>query len=246
MFFYQFFFIFYLAAMKCKTPWYGPFKRGLRFLSCHNPKKALMEFEKAVRCCPVNDPKNLGKILYYMGFALERLGQGPLAVKSWINARRLVKEKVYVKLIIRWVNSYGMKRQPTALADDYLAFRLIQVKKYMDYRRISHFVSLPEQDMVYTLIDDAWKLLNRSGILMPLTAEQKLVIFKRAQVDFPLLRPVLQCGFVPEPVAVDFSQGPAYAKKILPQSNCPCHSGLNYQVCCGRIQSPLETVFVSE
>lgn len=233
--------------MKYKRSWNGAYKRGLYYLSRHKTQKALMEFEEAARCCPVSSAKNLAKILYYMGIALDRLGQGSLAVKSWINARRLVKRKSHTKRILRWVNGYGMRCRSSSESDDYYAFRIIQIKNYFDQRHVSYFASDPEEDMVCALIDDAWKLLRRSGILRPLSVEEKLGMFKRARIDFPLVKIESLSSGPNKIITADFRSGAAFAKRVRPDSPCPCRSGLAFRMCCGRIEAsdPLSCVVMT-
>ncbi|QQO09289.1 tetratricopeptide repeat protein [Breznakiella homolactica] len=216
--------------------WIAPFRRGLRQLSRHNPKKALREFEQAMALCPASEKRELARILFFTGICLERLGQESLALKSWLNARRLIKTKRYSRFLFRFINGYGMRRSGDCRQDDYQAFRSIQARRYLERRGIARFASTPEWDMVRALIDDAWQLLCRSGILKTLNISEKLAIFKRAKLDFPYIHPGQGMESYREPLAVNFRTGAAQPKLIEGGDLCPCGSGLSYQQCCGRIQ----------
>lgn len=220
--------------------WSLEFRRGLRNLSRHNPQKAIQDFQKAVAQCPVNKRRELGRILYFMGFALHRLGQGSLAVKSWVNARKLIRHGPTQWEFGRWVNEYGMRRCEKPEADDYFAFQSIQVSRYLSKKPLGRFGSRAERDVVYELISDAWKILRGSSLIVSKTIAEKLVIFKRARLDFPYLYVEDALEDPREPLFGDFRRGRFTKARLEADVPCSCGSGLPWRLCCGRLSSSVE------
>ncbi len=220
--------------------WSLEFRQGLRNLSRHNPQKAIQNFQKAIAQCPVNQRQELGRMLYFMGFALHRLGQGSLAVKSWVNARKLIRHGPILWEFDRWVNEYGMRRCQEPEADDYFAFQSIQVSRYLSKKKRGRFGSRAERDVVYELIADAWKTIRCSGLLTTMTTAEKLAIFKRARVDFPYLYVEDALDEGREPLYGNFRRGRVTKARLGPDDPCSCGSGLPWRLCCGRLSSCVE------
>ncbi len=220
--------------------WTIPFNRGIRLLSRHKPAAAVRDFRAALDACSTADRKNLARVLYYMGVALERSGSRSLAVKSWVNARRLVREGPIVKAFGRWVNEYGMHRCASSGADDYNAFKSVQVGRYLGRRGSGKFGSPAERDVVYGVITDAWKVLAGSGLLRCLSTTDKMAIFRRAQLDFPYLYPEDTGTEACEPIVGNFRPSPGKSLRISADDPCSCGSGLPRRMCCGRLYSCVE------
>lgn len=220
--------------------WITAFNRGQRKLSKHDPQGALLEFRKAAACCPVSQRSDLARILLYLGISLERLGKGSLAVKAWVNARKLVKSGTVRYVCERWVNGYGMRRCMDARNDDYLAFKSIQVARYLSKRASGRFGSNAERDVVYDIIKDAWKLLSESGILNAMGLSEKLGVFRQARLDFPYLYAEDAMDMDCEILRGNFRPGNKKVLRIRSDDLCPCGSGLPSRMCCGRLYSCTE------
>jgi hypothetical protein len=81
--------------------------------------------------------------------------------------------------------------------------------------------------MIYDIIRGAWEGLQASGRLEGCTEEEKYEIFQKTKIDFPLF----YFSRLNDPVVrVNFSEGRRYK----PGDPCPCGSGLQYSLCCGR------------
>ncbi|MDL2229861.1 SEC-C domain-containing protein [Treponema sp. OttesenSCG-928-L16] len=212
----------------------------MRHLSKHRPYEAVREFKRAVDACPVREKNDLARILYFNGLALERIGQKSLAVKSWINARRLVRRKFYKQTLARWINDYGMRKRNTREADDYYAFKAIQIARYLQNRGISVFSSCEEKEVVLILINEAWAKLAGAKILRPMSNKGKTDIFKRTRIDFPYLHPEDAFRQEAKIIPVSFRNGPHSARRIKAGGPCFCGSGLKYEICCGRVKTPEE------
>ncbi|MEW6564020.1 MAG: SEC-C domain-containing protein [Spirochaetota bacterium] len=221
--------------------WYGPFSRGRKALAKHKTTVAIREFRLALQYCPVTAYKEMAHILFNLGIALDRSGQAGLAAKSWVNARKLVRSGPLAELSSRWINSYGMRKSGNPQLDDYRAFQSLQVYRYLSKRGSGKFCSDAERDVVYAVIDDAWKLISKSRILYSLSCSEKIALFKKAKLDFPYLyaEDVLQDDC--EPIMGNFRRKNSGASPRLSGDDpCPCGSGLPYRQCCGRIYSCVE------
>jgi len=195
------------------------------------------DFNVALKTCSVEDPKNLARVLYYLGLALEHSGRRSLAVKSWVNARRLVREGAIVKVYVRWVNDYGMRRCSTPAADDYNAFKSVQTGRYLSLRGAGKFGSDAERDVVYGVVTDAFKVLAKSGILNGRSATDKMELFRRARLDFPRLYRETDYEQECEPIVGNFRPGAGQTLRIRADDPCACGSGLPRRMCCGRLYS---------
>ncbi len=223
------------------NPWSLAFRRGLRYLSRHEPRSAVASLQSAVDLCPLKDKHTLARILLYLGIALERSGQSALAVKSLVNARRLSRAGVVLKVYQRWVNEYGMRRCSCSEGDDYAAFKSIQVGRYLSKRGNGRFGSRAERDVVYELIRDAWKTIWASKVLLSLRVSEKMAIYRRARIYFPYLYVEDALDSPKEPLRGNFSyttQGRRTGSPRLGDDDpCFCRSGLPLRKCCGRVSS---------
>lgn len=223
-----------------KRIWIAAYHRGLRHLSHHNPQEALKEFRKALEGCSVSDAPATSQVLYYLGLAVLRSGYPGLAAKSWVNGRKMLRRGRLAKACGRWVNGYGMYRRSNSVEDDFYAFRSIQIARYLASRGAGRFGSQAERDVVYELILDAWKVLEKSTLLTSLGPSEKLALFKRARVDLPFMYIEDALAGTYEALVVDFRSGKRLARRIKEDDRCPCGSGLPRRMCCGRITSCTE------
>jgi hypothetical protein len=221
--------------------WYGPFRRGCKALAKHKTTIAIKEFRYALEYCPVTASKEMARILFYLGLALDRSGQSGLAAKSWVNARKLVRSGPFSELYTRWINEYGMRKSGNPQLDDYRAFQSVQVFRYLSKRGTGRFCSEAERDVVYAVIDDAWKLIAKSRVLYSLSCSQKIALFKKAKLDFPYLYAEDLLQDECEPIVGNFKRkSPGSSPRLREDDPCPCGSGLPYRQCCGRLYSCVE------
>ncbi|MFA6507151.1 MAG: SEC-C domain-containing protein [Treponemataceae bacterium] len=225
--------------------WAISYSRGLRKLSKHCPQSAVAELREAAAACPARARKDLSRILYYLGLALERSGQPSLAVKSWASARRLERGGAIGRVFARWVNEYGMRRMQSRDLDDYCAFKAAQVARYLSKRGLGRFGSKAERDAVIDLITDSWRVLQKSGFLRGLTASRKMELFHRARVQLPFLYLEDALETPSRAITGDFRHGSAVSVRVKPDDRCPCGSGLPFRRCCGRQASCLELEYGS-
>lgn len=226
-------------AVTMKT-WFNNYRRGLRLLSEHNPSRAIYEFRLAADACPATQRRELAHILYFFGLALERTGRSSMAARSWISARRLERKGHIGRTCDRWINDYGMRRRSSVEADDFYAFRSIQVSHYLCKRGSGRFGSRAEHDVVYELITDAFKRLWKTDILTSMKPSDKLALFRRARVDLPFLYVEDALDRFDEPIQVDFRKASIGRANVSPDSDCQCGSGTPNRKCCGRISSCFE------
>ncbi len=204
-------------------------RKGLRELSRHNPSRALAFIRQAVEQIPPSCEQELSKALYWLSIALLRLDQRDLAVKSLANAQKLRHQSFARKFYVRHVNQYGMIKRPTAELDDLYAFTSIQLSSYL-IKRLSHrFGSEVEHSTVLKLILEAWKQLSKSEEFSSLECGEKLLLFKKIKIDFPIF------GAYSTTLRFRDRQDMAYSRNSV--SACSCGSGLSYTQCCGRVRS---------
>ncbi len=220
--------------------WSMHYARGRRFLSRHEPREAVGEFRLAAEDCPASSRRDLARILYYLGLALERTGRGDLAVMSWVSARKLVRSGAVERAYGRWVNEYGMRRRPSREADDFAAFKSIQTARYLSKRGERRFASRAERDAVSDLIEDAWRSLRARLNLQGLTCGRKLELFRQAAVDLPFLcvEDAMEIPF--DPIVGNFRSARLGRGRVMGDDRCPCGSGLPFRACCGRLHSCVE------
>jgi hypothetical protein len=207
--------------------WTNDFHRGIRSLSGHDPASAVLFLSRAVQKCPVTRPDELTKYLYYLGIALQRIGYGNTAIRSWVTSQRMKKRKHTRALLDRFCNYYGMAKQDCQDQDDWQAFYSIQLMRYLRGFAKRTLSDRAERSMIYDIVREAWKELRQSGALEGRTPEEKYEIFHNTKIDFPLF----YYGRLQDPVVrVNFSEGRRYRAG----DPCPCGSGLQYSCCCGR------------
>src|SRR5512136_371569 len=102
--------------------WHSDFHRGVTAMSRHDPGRAVGHFARALRDCPVARPRELSRLLYYLGMALRRLGFPNSAVRSWLAAQRAHRGRQTRELLARFANDYGMARQRSLDLDDWQAY----------------------------------------------------------------------------------------------------------------------------
>ena len=208
--------------------WYHEYVRGKMFLSRHDPEDALKRFEVALALCPVEKTKELARIMFYLGVALNRLGMSSCALKSWSAAHRLDRQSNSGKFLLRFANSYGMARQETQELDDWKAFYSVQLARYLSMKKSKKLGTEAEKDMIWELILEAWREIRNSMDLSTMTTEGKLKLFRAYEIVFPVLT-------IPEngdyqTIAVDFAK----QRRVGLDDQCFCGSGLPYKLCCGR------------
>ena len=207
--------------------WTVDFHRGIRYLSGHDPVRAIESLSRAVQKCPVYRSEQLTKALYYLGVALKRVGYSNSAIRSWVTSQKMKKSRHTRALLDRFCNDYGMAKRDCQAEDDWQAFYSIQLMRYLkgfEKRTLSDRV---ERSMILDIIREAWSRLQASGVLQGCTSEEKYEIFQNTKIDFPLF----YYGSLRDPVVqINFSEG----RKLRPGDPCPCGSGLPFRCCCGR------------
>ena len=210
--------------MEC---WQSDFRRGVIAMSRHDPGGAVGHFSRALRDCPVARPRELSRLLYYLGMALRRLGFPNSAVRSWLAAQRARRGKQTRELLARFANEYGMARQRSLDLDDWQAYYALQVKRYLRGFGKRAFSSPEERCVLADIIRDSWLALRGTGALEGRSSAEKSVVFQSTHIDFPLFYQ----GRVKDPVLqVDFRRG----ERVCADSPCFCGSGLPFLSCCGR------------
>jgi hypothetical protein len=207
--------------------WTVDYRRGMRYLSGHDPAGAILFFSRAVQNCPVNRSDELTKALYYLGIALRRAGFGNSAIRSWVTSHKMKRSKHIRALLDRFCNSYGMAKQDCEAQDDWQAFYSIQLTRYLRGFKKRTLSDRSERSMISDIIREAWEQLQSSGELEGCSAEEKYEIFQKTKIDFPLF----YYSRLRDPVVqVNFSAG----RRIKPGDPCLCGSGLLFGCCCGR------------
>jgi hypothetical protein len=192
------------------------------------PADALRSLRESVKLTPPGKRSELERRLYWLSIALLKLGSAGLALKSLASAQKLRPKGQARRLYQRYANGYGMERRGSALADDYHAFRAVQLSRYLNSHRKTQFDSRAEAEMAEGIVIGAFKALIAQPGYETMGIGLKLKLFKEARVDFPLTRAAPR----EEALAVDFRRG----RCLEPEDRCSCGSGLSYAMCCGRIE----------
>ena len=208
--------------------WHIAYCRGKTSLAKHNPEKALKSFEAALATCPVDKPKELARILYYLGIALNRLGMSSCALKSWSSSHRLDQQGYAGKFLRKFSNGYGMAKQRTAELDDWKAFYAVQLVRYLTLKKSGKLGTDAERDMIWELILEEWRALRNSIDMAAMSSEEKLSLFRAYKIVFPFFSLPEDQG--EQPIPVDFAR----QKRVSLDDQCFCGSGLPYRLCCGR------------
>lgn len=217
--------------------WVQELRLGKRELALHRPATALKAFESALNLCPVERPRELATIFYYLAFTLMRLQRPNGAVRSLRAAMRLRKGSCHsAKMARRFGNDYGMARQRTPELDDWQAFYSIHLQRYLRSKHSQRIVTDAEGDMIRDLIHDYWNRLKELRLLVGKSAQEKLEVFRSVRVIFPFyVAPGAQETNV---ITVDFHK----KSRLDAQDRCPCGSGMAYMKCCGRTRGADELV----
>jgi hypothetical protein len=208
--------------------WRSDFHKGRVLLSRHDTGRALKIFSRAFKLCPACDHGASSNILFYMGLSLKRLGCYSSALRLWISAQRIKKQKRVRKMIERYANGYGMLRQNSATADDRNAFFSVQLGRYLGKKCRSRFDTPAERDVVLELIHDYWKRIENMSILKDRSVEAKRDIFHKVKIPFPYL--VMPKCLGDSILNVNFN----IETKKNDVTRCFCGSGLPFSMCCGR------------
>jgi hypothetical protein len=212
----------------CRDRYY---RRGLRALAGHRPDLALRSFRAAVDACPARSAGELSSYLYWLAVALLRLDRPELALKSLASAQKLRPKGHARAVYLRRTNEYGMCKRATPELDDFYAFYSIQAGRYLARKPSGRFDSNGEKDEITRLIGDAWQTLSRSGALCGLKAANKLSLFMKKSVSYPLF--ALDSAPSGTVIGADFRRG----RRCKGDDRCSCGSGLSYSRCCGRIDT---------
>jgi hypothetical protein len=118
-----------------------------------------------------------------------------------------------------------MARRDFIDTDDWRAFYLIHLNRYLKMKA-SHCLEMrAEADMIRDLIYDAWVALKTSVCLEEMGFEEKMLAFQGAEITFPLFQRFE--GLCPEGAAA--APGSAVC-----DCACPCGSGQPFMACCGQ------------
>ncbi|HUZ17793.1 MAG TPA: SEC-C domain-containing protein, partial [Spirochaetia bacterium] len=203
--------------------------RGKRELARHNPDTALRFFESALNECPIENRGDLSLILFYLGITLAKLGRKNGAVRSFSSSAKLMKRSSYSRAMLRrYANDYGMAKQLSEEQDDWNAFFSIQLRRYLTSKRTQRILSPAERDMIHDLIAEHWRHLRVSGLLVGKRSCEKLDVFRKVHIVFPLY--VVPDALPGRVIPVNFTT----QSRVTDDGRCPCGSGIPYMKCCGR------------
>jgi hypothetical protein len=209
--------------------WQISFSRGKLSLARHHPESALKSFEAALAACPVEQNKDLARILCYLGVTFNRLGMANCALKSWSAGQKIDKRGYSGKLLKRFANSYGMARQRSEELDDWKAFYSVHLTRYLSMKKSRKLGTEAEKDMIWDLILEGWKELKSAAALHHMSSEEKMKLFVAYKIVFPFFN-VPVAGDFEQAIPVDFNR----RRRISFEDLCFCGSGLPYSICCGR------------
>ncbi|MBN2049640.1 MAG: SEC-C domain-containing protein [Spirochaetales bacterium] len=208
--------------------WKREFSRAKYYLSRHRPDIALKKLEKALAGCPVSRARDLARVLFFLGITLRKLGLSDSALKSWSAGSRVDRSSSAARMLKRFQNEYGMKRQPTRDQDDWQAFFAIHLNRYIRGKSSLALGTLAERDMVTDLIRERFLLLRNEYALEHLDTGAKYRLFHGVIIVFPRFFPDRPSS--EQPIWVDFNK----KHRMLPDDTCFCGSGRPFMQCCGR------------
>ncbi len=177
-----------------RPEWRKYFEQACIYLEQHDPKSALHKFSEALRECPANEQKFLGKIIFYTGITFKKLGMDNCALKTWKSAMNIDKHSLSAKMFRRYSNNYGMPKQEDPEQDDYQAFLSIQTMKYLAGKTSGNFSTEAENDMVNDLITESWINLKQDPAVRNLDCDRKLDLFYSVKIYFPFIQVPKQHG----------------------------------------------------
>jgi len=140
-------------------------QKGKALLARHDAAGAVKVFSRALSQCPSEDCGCLTKSLFYLGVAMKKLGLLNSAIKLWVSAYKIKKNRLVKKMLERYANGYGMVKQANLALDDQMAFFSIQIMRYVEKKACHGFSTHAEKDVVYELIKDHWTNLVKSSTL---------------------------------------------------------------------------------
>lgn len=208
--------------------WKRHLNRGKDNLAKHDPAEALKELQMAITECPVDENKNLAKVLFYTGITLHKLGVPNGALKSWVIAQKINKRGYSSKMVKRFINGYGMVRQQNEELDDWKAFYSIQLEKYLKSKKAGAAAEPDEYEELKEKICDAWGEICEYFSLGGMSIEKKLHIFEKIELDINGYNN--DAATQGASVYVNFRQ----KKRFSADDRCSCGSGLQFGMCCGR------------
>lgn len=177
------------------------FNRGKRYLAKGLVGKAVAAFSRCLLANERGATSVQARCLYWLALALLRAGEKELAADAWKRARSLVATGKIKATYERRVNAYGMYRSSCQEMDDWLAFRKIQLERYLVSKKTDSFASQAERDAISDLLFDVWKQVQSTGRLKNMPCAAKLALFKAARpqiyVDIALEGRVLEGHFPP-------------------------------------------------
>jgi len=216
--------------------WRTEIQKGKNLLSKHDAAGAVRILSRALEQCPAEDSHCLTKALFYLGIAMKKLGLMNSAIKLWVSAYKIRKNRLVRKMIEYNANGYGMMKQANPILDDKYAFFSIQIMRYIEKKSAHAFSTHAEKDVVYELIEEHWKKLSGSGILDGKTIKEKRSIFHREQIVFPFFMMPKVLGDTM--IKVNFSGCEGISESL----RCGCGSGLPFSMCCGRTVAEEEII----
>jgi hypothetical protein len=132
-------------------------------------------------------------------------------------------------MLARLTNGYGMEKQDCEELDDWTAFASLHLSRYLMVKNRHGFATRAERDMVTDLIRDYWRTLGGSGALGGKKCCEKLDLFRKVRIVFPIV--LVEPSALKAPViCVDFRA----QRKVNLTDRCTCGSGLPFMHCCGR------------
>jgi hypothetical protein len=206
----------------------GNFKYGMRMLRKKLYGKALRHFRKAVESCSVQDRFGLAGYLYWLGITLGKLGKPELSLKSYVSSQKLVRRGFARRLYLRMTNGYGMLKRSSTELDDFYAYSSIQIARYLERKTSRRFSDEFEKESVTAIITQMWKKLSDGNCLKGKTTGQKIILFQKLQICFPIFVVSSERGNI---ITGNFPKNTCH----LPDDRCVCGSGLPYRLCCGRL-----------
>ncbi|WP_053228197.1 hypothetical protein [Spirochaeta cellobiosiphila] len=201
------------------------YKEGKRSLKSHSPKDAIRSFTKAIHVCPVAHKQELSKILYYLGFALQKLNLSGSALKTWRAGQKLRVCRSFDIVLKRYLNSYGMIKQPSSLLDDWKAFFSIQLEKYLNTKSSRRIGTLAEGDMIQQLLWEHFMSIHDEGSLIGKPACEKKRIFMNTRIIFPYIN-------VPDGEKANTIRHSFVETKKSKEIVCDCGAELSSSLCC--------------
>ncbi|MDR1625425.1 MAG: hypothetical protein LBT33_02700 [Spirochaetia bacterium] len=137
----------------------------------------------------MTEVSRLARILYYTGVTLKKIGAHDEAARFWSVSRKVCKTTPALHCMRWFCNEYGMARQDFIDTDDWRAFYLIQLRRYLHMKESHCLQTQAEADMIRDLVYEAWAVLKTSVCLEEMSLEEKLLVFHEAGIIFPLFHP---------------------------------------------------------